>query len=87
MAMDDSESCGSRQMEASSSPKKTRQERQRLEVFNEVLNRLHELDCDEVKLPGFEDELWQHFNRLPARFLNLKPFIIGAFNSVIFFSS
>lgn len=68
MAMDDNESCGSRAMEASSA-KKSRQERQRLEVYNEVINRLHDLDHDEVKLPGFEDELWQHFNRLPARFV------------------
>ncbi|KAL3527264.1 hypothetical protein ACH5RR_011920 [Cinchona calisaya] len=67
MAMDDNESCGSRSTETAS-PKQSRQERQRLEVFNEVLSRLQDLDREEVKLPGFEDQLWQHFNRLPARY-------------------
>ncbi|GAA0172077.1 non-receptor serine/threonine protein kinase [Lithospermum erythrorhizon] len=65
MALDDNESCGSR---ATESPKRSRQHRQRLEVFNDVLQRLQQLNYDDVKLPGFEEQLWNHFNRLPARY-------------------
>ncbi|XP_070051384.1 serine/threonine-protein kinase STY46 isoform X2 [Nicotiana tabacum] len=67
MAMDDNESCGSRAMEPSS-PKQNRLHRQKLEVFNQVLTRLQDLNLEEVKLPGFEDHLWLHFNRLPVRY-------------------
>nr|XP_009802147.1 PREDICTED: probable serine/threonine-protein kinase DDB_G0267514 isoform X2 [Nicotiana sylvestris] len=67
MAMDDNESCGSRAMEPSS-PKQSRLQRQKLQAFNEVLTRLQDLNLDEVNLPGFEDQLWLHFNRLPARY-------------------
>ncbi|XP_027180097.1 serine/threonine-protein kinase STY8-like isoform X1 [Coffea eugenioides] len=67
MAMDDNESCGSRSVETASS-KQSRHERQRFEVYTEVLSRLQDLDRQEVKLPGFEDQLWHHFNRLPARY-------------------
>ncbi|KAI3859427.1 hypothetical protein MKW92_019641 [Papaver armeniacum] len=71
MAMDDNESCNSRTVE--SSPNNTRHHRQKLEVYNEILRRLKESDLDEVNLPGFDDELWAHFNRLPARYaLNLN---------------
>ncbi|KAI3980594.1 hypothetical protein MKX01_025159 [Papaver californicum] len=71
MAMDDNESCNSRTVE--SSPNNTRHQRQKLEVYNEILRRLKESDLDEVNLPGFNDELWAHFNRLPARYaLNLN---------------
>ncbi|CAI9111012.1 OLC1v1011143C1 [Oldenlandia corymbosa var. corymbosa] len=67
MAIDDNESCGSRAVETAS-PKQNRLDRHRLEVYNEVLSRLQDLDREEVRLPGFEDELWLHFNRLPARY-------------------
>ncbi|KAM3286515.1 serine/threonine-protein kinase STY17 [Capsicum chacoense] len=67
MAMDDSESCGSRAMEPVS-PKQNRLQRQKVEVFNQVLSRLQDLNLEEVKLPGFEDHLWLHFNRLPVRY-------------------
>ncbi|XP_055803187.1 serine/threonine-protein kinase STY17-like [Solanum dulcamara] len=67
MAMDDNESCGSRAMEPLS-PKQNRLQRQKAEVFSQVLTRLQDLNLEEVKLPGFEDQLWLHFNRLPARY-------------------
>lgn len=66
MAMDDTESCGSRPVDTSSSPPKQSLQNKRLEVFNEVLTRLQ--DHDEAKLPAFEDQLWLHFNRLPPRY-------------------
>ncbi|GAA0155769.1 hypothetical protein LIER_38149 [Lithospermum erythrorhizon] len=70
MALEDNESCGSRASEPIS-PKRGRHHRQRLQIFNQVLNRLNQLNPDEVKLPGFEDQLWLHFNRLPARYTNV----------------
>ncbi|KAF6135637.1 hypothetical protein GIB67_028208 [Kingdonia uniflora] len=66
MAMDDNESCSSRTVD--SSPTHPRQQRQKLEVFEEVLRRLKDLNNEEVDLPGFDDELWSHFARLPARY-------------------
>uniref|UniRef100_A0A803NQC1 non-specific serine/threonine protein kinase n=1 Tax=Cannabis sativa TaxID=3483 RepID=A0A803NQC1_CANSA len=68
MVMDDNESCGSRVHETSSSPVRSRQQRQKLEVYNEVLRRLKNSKNDEAIQPGFDDELWAHFNRLPARY-------------------
>ncbi|XP_062086878.1 serine/threonine-protein kinase STY46-like [Humulus lupulus] len=68
MVMDDNESCGSRVHETSSSPVRSRQQRQKLEVYNEVLRRLKNCNNDEAIRPGFDDELWAHFNRLPARY-------------------
>lgn len=67
MAMDDNESCGSRAMEPLS-PKQNRLQRQKVEVFNQVLSRLQDLNLEDVKLPAFEDHLWLHFNRLPVRY-------------------
>nr|GMC65872.1 serine/threonine-protein kinase STY17-like [Ipomoea batatas] len=69
MAIDDNESCGSRAMEPSS-PKHIWQQRQRFEVFSEVLSRLRYLNLDDVNLPGFEDQLWLHFSRLPSRYVS-----------------
>lgn len=67
MAMDDdNESCSSRALDTS--PNQPRQCRQKLEVYNEVLRRLLELNNEEANLPGFDDQLWLHFNRLPARY-------------------
>ncbi|XP_044509538.1 serine/threonine-protein kinase STY46-like isoform X2 [Mangifera indica] len=65
------ESCGSRASDTSSSSSPlahSRQQRQKLEVYNEVLRLLKQLNIEEANLPGFEDELWTHFNRLPARY-------------------
>ncbi|KAK7244756.1 hypothetical protein RIF29_39582 [Crotalaria pallida] len=40
----------------------------KVEAYYEVVNRLRELNEPEVDVPGFEDELWVHFNRLPTRY-------------------
>ncbi|KAL1533382.1 serine/threonine-protein kinase STY46-like [Salvia divinorum] len=64
--MGDSQSCSSRQSEWS--PLQTRKRRQKIEVFHEVLCRLRELDIEESAEPGFEDELWAHFNMFPLRY-------------------
>uniref|UniRef100_A0A7C9CNK3 non-specific serine/threonine protein kinase n=1 Tax=Opuntia streptacantha TaxID=393608 RepID=A0A7C9CNK3_OPUST len=75
MVMDDKESssCNSRAAEtqtpvAVGGPANQRQQRQKLEVYNEVLRRLKDSNNPESLLPGFDDELWSHFNRLPARY-------------------
>ncbi|KAH7849294.1 hypothetical protein Vadar_015838 [Vaccinium darrowii] len=69
MAMEeDNESCGSRAADSASSPKQNRLNKERLEVFNEVLKRLQQLDHEDAKLPGFEHQLWLHFERLPPRY-------------------
>ncbi|KAJ8499167.1 hypothetical protein OPV22_009719 [Ensete ventricosum] len=44
------------------------QQRHKLDVYNEVLRRLREDGRPEVQSPSFEDGLWNHFNRLPARY-------------------
>ncbi|KAK4490245.1 hypothetical protein RD792_000905 [Penstemon davidsonii] len=70
--MGDSESCSSKQSEFS--PVQSRKQRQKAEVFNEVLSRLKELDVEEVYESGFEDELWAHFSMLPIRYaLDVNP--------------
>ncbi|KAL2348660.1 hypothetical protein Fmac_002660 [Flemingia macrophylla] len=63
----DIESCGSRAVQ-SSSHANSRHHRQKLEVYNEVLRRIQDSDCEEAHVPGFDDQLWLHFNRLPARY-------------------
>ncbi|XP_021911626.1 serine/threonine-protein kinase STY46-like [Carica papaya] len=68
MVMDDNESCGSRVHDTPSSLTQTRQQRQKQEVYNEVLRRLRESRNEEANRPGFNDELWAHFNRLPTRY-------------------
>lgn len=67
---DNSESCGSKAYDTSS-PVQSRQQRQKLEVYNEVLRRLKNSNNDEAIRPGFDDELWAHFNRLPTRYFSL----------------
>ncbi|KAJ8764236.1 hypothetical protein K2173_005976 [Erythroxylum novogranatense] len=64
---EDVESCGSRAVD-SFSQTNPRHQRQKLEVFNEVLRRIQESNFEEANLPGFDDQLWLHFNRLPARY-------------------
>lgn len=76
MVMEDNESCGSRVVE--SSPGSYRQERRKLEVYNEVLRRLKESNNQEAQEPGFDDELWAHFTRLPTRYLYF--FLIHSFS-------
>ncbi|XP_052308150.1 serine/threonine-protein kinase STY46 isoform X19 [Populus trichocarpa] len=82
MAMEEGgsdESCGSRVNEntntnttLSDSVLQGRQQQQRmqqkLEVYNEILRRLKESNHEEANLPGFDDQLWTHFNRLPTRY-------------------
>lgn len=81
MVMEDKESssCNSRAAEtqtetqtqtaaAVGGPANQRQQRQKLEVYNEVLRRLKDSNNPESLLPVFDDELWSHFNRLPARY-------------------
>ncbi|KAL0550613.1 hypothetical protein IC582_015135 [Cucumis melo] len=65
---DDVESCGSRATDFSSSHVNPRHHRQKLEVYNEVLRRIQQSNFHEANLPGFDDQLWLHFNRLPARY-------------------
>jgi hypothetical protein len=65
---DESESCGSRAVVASPSQENPRHYRMKLDVYSEVLQRLQESNYEEATLPDFEDQLWLHFNRLPARY-------------------
>ncbi|KAF3542727.1 hypothetical protein DY000_02005513 [Brassica cretica] len=64
----ESESCGSRAVVASPSQENPRHYRMKLDVYGEILQRLQESKYEEDTLPDFEDQLWQHFNRLPARY-------------------
>lgn len=45
--------------------RRTDKQGRRLEVYNEVLARLRA--AGEIS-PGFQDALWAHFHRLPARY-------------------
>ncbi|KAJ8530310.1 hypothetical protein K7X08_037145 [Anisodus acutangulus] len=60
---DNKESCGSRVTSG-------RHQRKKLEVYNEVLRRLKEQSNNnhEALQPGFDDQLWAHFSRLPTRY-------------------
>ncbi|KAJ3678652.1 hypothetical protein LUZ60_002455 [Juncus effusus] len=42
--------------------------RSKREVYNEVLNRLMSAECTESISPGFSEQLWAHFDRLPSRY-------------------
>ncbi|KAL8098406.1 serine/threonine-protein kinase STY46-like [Apium graveolens] len=66
MVMEDNESCSSRVVE--SMGVNSRQERLKLEVYNEVLWRLKDSNHFEAKHSDFDDQLWAHFNRLPTRY-------------------
>ncbi|CAL9194872.1 unnamed protein product [Musa hybrid cultivar] len=69
MAIEDAtESCGSRAAADSSHTHNRQQQRHKMDVYNEVLRRLREAGRPEVQSPSFEDGLWNHFNRLPARY-------------------
>lgn len=60
------ESCGSRAV-VSVTKENPRQQRMKLEVYGDVLQRIQESNYEEANLPDFDDHLWLHFNRLPAR--------------------
>ncbi|TYG94521.1 hypothetical protein ES288_A11G194700v1 [Gossypium darwinii] len=64
---DDAESCGSRAVD-SLVYVNPRHHRQKLDVFHQVLNRIRHSNYAEANLPGFDNHLWLHFNRLPARY-------------------
>ncbi|KAK4747729.1 hypothetical protein SAY87_014315 [Trapa incisa] len=79
--MEDNGSCYSRVYDdtSSASPSPSRSPRaslaqsrrlpgKKLDVYNEVLCRLRHSRNEEAMRPGFEDELWSHFNRLPSRY-------------------
>ncbi|CAH8338582.1 unnamed protein product [Eruca vesicaria subsp. sativa] len=71
VVMEDNESCGSRVITdilPTSQAAIDRRERMKMEVFDEVIRRLRQSDTVETDLPGFMDDLWTHFNRLPARY-------------------
>ncbi|XP_034931520.1 serine/threonine-protein kinase STY46 isoform X3 [Populus alba] len=61
--MGDTENCSSRAVDFL-----RRNQRQQLDVFNEVFYRLKESNNEEASLLGFENELWDHFCRLPPRY-------------------
>nr|CAB3504780.1 unnamed protein product [Digitaria exilis] len=56
-----------RQSEAGAGGRRTDKHGRRLEVYNEVLARLRSSAAAEIS-PAFEDALWAHFHRLPARY-------------------
>ncbi|KAF8020625.1 hypothetical protein BT93_G1154 [Corymbia citriodora subsp. variegata] len=62
--MEDSASCVSQAPLASSSPSR----RRKRDVYDEILRRLRRSGHDEAARPGFDDELWSHFARLPTRY-------------------
>ncbi|XP_049398465.1 serine/threonine-protein kinase STY46-like [Solanum stenotomum] len=65
--MEDSVSCSSKGL-LELSQNRTRKRREKVEVFQEVIQRLRESNDEEVNQPGFEDELWAHFTKLPLRY-------------------
>ncbi|XP_060173520.1 serine/threonine-protein kinase STY46-like isoform X2 [Lycium barbarum] len=65
--MEDAVSCSSRGL-LELSQSRTRRRREKVEVFQEVLRRLKESNDEEMNQPGFEDELWAHFTKLPLRY-------------------
>ena len=67
--MEDSDSCSSRAVD--SSPRHNRKQRRMVvEVYEEVRRRLKSWNDEEAVSPGFDDELWAHFSRLPTRYWN-----------------
>jgi hypothetical protein len=65
--MEDTESCCSTGSESNS----TQNRKFRLmktEIYQEILQKMKEFKREELSEPGFEDELWNHFNRLPMRY-------------------
>ncbi|KAB1203602.1 Serine/threonine-protein kinase HT1 [Morella rubra] len=64
--MGDTESCSSRPVDFA--PTSTWKQRQKVDVYSQVLHRLKDSISADANLPGFEDELWAHFHRLPARY-------------------
>ncbi|XP_030511678.2 serine/threonine-protein kinase STY46-like isoform X2 [Rhodamnia argentea] len=62
VVMEDSASCLSQAHSASSPSRRKR------DVYYEILNRLKRSSHEEAMRPGFDEELWSHFARLPTRY-------------------
>lgn len=65
--MGDTESCCNIKV-VSSEWNQNGKQKQKIEVYLKVLSRLRELNVPETMAPGFEDDLWAHFYRLPTRY-------------------
>ncbi|GAU24935.1 hypothetical protein TSUD_311700 [Trifolium subterraneum] len=68
MYMGDTESCCNSKVVLGSEWNQNGKEKQKIEVYIKVLNRLRELNVPEAMVSGFEDDLWAHFHRLPTRY-------------------
>ncbi|ESR48508.1 hypothetical protein CICLE_v10000919mg [Citrus x clementina] len=68
MVMGDTESCSSRAVDFVWSESKSRKQRVKVQVYNEILFRLKQSNEEETRQPYFEDDLWAHFYRLPSRY-------------------
>ncbi|KAA3468111.1 dual specificity protein kinase splB-like isoform X2 [Gossypium australe] len=66
MVMEDTESCGSKANDTP--PLQSQKHRLKFDVYNEVLRRLRRSDKEEADRPGFDHQLWTHFDRLPTRY-------------------
>ncbi|GMN34880.1 hypothetical protein TIFTF001_004949 [Ficus carica] len=66
--MGDTESCSSRAVDLSSLSAENRKHKQKVNIYIEVLRRLMALNVADSRIPGFEDDLWAHFHRLPTRY-------------------
>ncbi|XP_052484713.1 serine/threonine-protein kinase STY46 isoform X20 [Gossypium raimondii] len=66
MVMEDTESCGSKAKDTP--PLQSQKQRLKFDVYNEVLRRLRRSDKEEADRPGFDHQLWTHFDRLPTRY-------------------
>ncbi|KAH7849097.1 hypothetical protein Vadar_012892 [Vaccinium darrowii] len=65
--MEDTESCSSTGSESNSTQNR-KSRLKKTEIYQEVLQRMKDFKREELSEPGFEDELWNHFNRLPMRY-------------------
>jgi hypothetical protein len=68
MYMGDTESCCNSKLVFGSEWNQNGKERQKIEVYIKVLNRLRELNVPEAMVSGFDDDLWAHFHLLPTRY-------------------
>ncbi|KAH9693585.1 serine/threonine-protein kinase STY46 [Citrus sinensis] len=68
MVMGDTESSSSRAVDFVWSESKSRKQRVKVQVYNEILFRLKQSNEEETRQPYFEDDLWAHFYRLPSRY-------------------
>ncbi|XP_030461430.1 serine/threonine-protein kinase STY46-like isoform X1 [Syzygium oleosum] len=71
VVMEDSASCVSQASDAAAaaaSAASSPPSRRKRGVYAEILSRLHRSCHEEAARPGFDDELWSHFARLPTRY-------------------